>query len=57
VAMSGAGSGRLGNVLEIAGALGAARILPKPFAPSQLTALVRELIGPPAAPTENFHRR
>jgi len=57
VAMSGAGSGRLGNMLEIAGALGAARILPKPFAPSQLLALVRELIGPPAVPAEKFHRR
>src|SRR5688572_28048639 len=29
VAMSGAGTGRLGNILEVAGALGAARILPK----------------------------
>jgi DNA-binding NtrC family response regulator len=56
VAMSGAGVGRLGNILEIAGALGAARILPKPFAPSQLLGLVRELIGPPVAPTEKFHR-
>jgi len=51
VAMSGAGDGRVGNMLKVAGALGAARILPKPFAPSQLLALVQELIGPPAAAT------
>jgi DNA-binding response OmpR family regulator len=49
VAMSGAGDGRVGNMLKVAGALGAARILAKPFAPSQLLALVRELIGPPPA--------
>lgn len=51
VAMSGAGDGRVGNMLKMAGALGAARILAKPFAPAQLVALVRELIGPPAATT------
>ena len=49
VAMSGAGDGRVGNMLQVAGALGAARILAKPFSPSQMLALVRELIGPPAA--------
>ena len=48
MAMSGAGDSRLGNMLKIAGDLGAARILAKPFAPSQLIGLVRELIGPPA---------
>lgn len=47
VAMSGAGPGRIGNVLKMAGALGAARVLAKPFTPSQLIGLVRELIGPP----------
>jgi CheY-like chemotaxis protein len=47
VAMSGVADGRLGNMLKVAGALGAARILAKPFAPSQLLGLVRELIGPP----------
>jgi CheY-like chemotaxis protein len=48
VAMSGAGDGRVGNMLKVAGALGAARILAKPFSPSQLLTLVRELIGPAA---------
>jgi len=47
VAMSGAGDGRIGNMLKVAGALGAARILAKPFSPTQLLALVRELIGAP----------
>jgi len=47
VAMSGAGDGRVSNILEIASALGATRILAKPFATAQLLALVHELIGPP----------
>jgi DNA-binding response OmpR family regulator len=47
MAMSGAGDGRLGNMLKIAGDLGAERILAKPFTPAQLLGLVRELIGPP----------
>ncbi len=49
VTMSGGGEGRVGNMLKVAGALGAARILAKPFSPGQLLSLVHELIGPPPA--------
>jgi CheY-like chemotaxis protein len=48
VAMSGAVDGRIGNMLKVAGALGAERVLQKPFTPIQLLVLVRELIGYPA---------
>jgi DNA-binding response OmpR family regulator len=46
LAMSGSSTTRVTGMLKIAAALGAARTLPKPFEPSVLLALVRELIGP-----------
>jgi len=47
IAMSGGGEIGVGNMLGVAGALGAARVLAKPFSPGQLLSLVLELIGPP----------
>lgn len=56
LAMSGAGEGQIVNMLKVAGALGAAHVLSKPFAPAQFLAIVRQLIGPPpgrsASPTD-----
>ena len=51
VAMSGAGSYRINDMLKTAAMLGAARTLAKPFEPVQLFRLVEELIGPPAGLT------
>ena len=55
MAMSGAGALRVNSMLKMAGVLGAARTLAKPFQTVQLLGLVRELIGlpvsaPPASP-------
>jgi CheY-like chemotaxis protein len=49
ITMSGGSESGVGNMLKVAGALGAARILAKPFSPGQLLSLVQELIGPPPA--------
>ncbi|HEX2861128.1 MAG TPA: response regulator [Lacunisphaera sp.] len=48
LAMSGSWCARVEGMLEMAAALGAARTLPKPFAPLELLLLVEDLIGPPA---------
>ncbi|HVT38704.1 MAG TPA: response regulator [Gemmatimonadaceae bacterium] len=47
IAMSGGGAGAAGDYLSIAKALGARRILEKPFGVSQLIDLVREVLGTP----------
>jgi DNA-binding response OmpR family regulator len=48
IAMSGGGAGWNSDYLGLAEKLGASRILNKPFAPSDLCALVGELLGGPA---------
>jgi CheY-like chemotaxis protein len=47
IAMSGGGAGTAGDYLSIAKALGARRVLEKPFGVAQLIALVREVLGAP----------
>ncbi len=47
IAMSGGGRSRPDEYLPIARALGAARVLAKPFEIAQLLDLVRELVGTP----------
>jgi CheY-like chemotaxis protein len=46
IAVSGGDSHRSLLALESAGDLGATRLLPKPFTPSQLAAVVAETLGP-----------
>jgi len=45
VAMSGGGQAGQDDILKIAAALGAARTLRKPFTPSELLSVVRDLLG------------
>lgn len=57
IAISGGGRHTNRDFLQVAEALGATRTLNKPFVPSQLVALVRELLGgddpdPTASPGE-----
>jgi CheY-like chemotaxis protein len=47
IAMSGGGAGAAGDYLSIAKALGARRILEKPFGVAQLVGLVREVLDAP----------
>jgi DNA-binding response OmpR family regulator len=49
MAMSGSGALRVNSMLKMAGVLGAARTLSKPFEMVQFLGMVRELIGLPAA--------
>jgi two-component system nitrogen regulation response regulator GlnG len=56
MAMSGSGTLRVNSMLKMAGVLGAARTLAKPFQTAQFLGLVQELIGlpvtlPPAGTT------
>ena len=50
LAMSGSGALRVNSMLKMAGVLGAARTLSKPFQTVQFLGMVRELIGLPVSP-------
>ncbi len=49
MAMSGSGALRVNSMLKMAGVLGAARTLAKPFQSVQFLGMVKELIGVPVA--------